>query len=69
MRLSAVAALSSAAFILAACGATTSGARCGGINFAAPYAVQGDTTHGQIWIDKTIEAGVRTCGHRRPPAR
>ena len=34
----------------------------------APYAVKADTRVGQRWIDRTIEAGVAVCGHRRPPA-
>lgn len=33
----------------------------------APYAVQADRIEGQIWLDRTIESGVRVCGHRRPP--
>lgn len=60
---------SSIALALAGCVKAAPATRAGECKLLepAPYAVRADTRLGQAWVDGTIEAGVRVCGHARPP--
>lgn len=67
-----VAALILVAAGLAACETTpppTAGDACRSVAVPAPYAVRADTPKGQVWVNTTIEKGVRVCGFKRPPVR
>ena len=72
-RLRSVLALASLSVVLAGCAgnnlpASVLGGECK-IFERPPYVVLGKNTYDQDWIDGTVEAGVASCGWKRPQPR